>query len=50
MVYGLAQFVAGAMGDAFPLKIVMPLSFIAQALCYGAIAMTGFLGGKLAYV
>lgn len=38
------------MGDAFPLKIVLPLSYIAQALCYAAIAMTGFLGGDLAYI
>ena len=27
MVYGLAQFVTGAMGDAFPLRIVLPISY-----------------------
>lgn len=50
MVYGLAQFISGAMGDAFPLKIVMPISFLLQAACYGAIAMTGFLGNELSNV
>lgn len=50
MVYGLAQFVTGAMGDEFPLRIVLPISYLAQALTYAAIAFTGFQGGELAYV
>mmetsp|Transcript_1807 Transcript_1807/g.2578 ORF Transcript_1807/g.2578 Transcript_1807/m.2578 type:complete len:103 (+) Transcript_1807:413-721(+) len=38
------------MGDAFPLKNVLPASFMLQAFCYTAIAVTGFVGGDLAYV
>ena len=44
------MYISGSMGDAFPLKLVLPLSFLAQALCCAAIAMTGFIGGELAYV
>ena len=50
LVYGLMQFISGALGDAYPLKIVMPLSFAFQAICYALIATTGFLGGSHAYV
>ena len=50
MVYGFMQFVSGALGDAYPLKIVLPISYDAQAVSYALIAMTGFLGGEHAYV
>ena len=50
LIYGIAMYISGSMGDAFPLKLVLPLSFLAQALCCAAIAMTGFIGGELAYV
>lgn len=50
MVYGLAQFVTGAMGDEFPLRIVLPISYLTQSVVYALIAYTGFYGGSLAYV
>ena len=46
MVYGLTQFISGAMGDEFNLRVVMPLSYLGSALCFGLIAMTGFIGGN----
>ena len=42
MVYGLATFVAGAVGDAYPPRIILPLSYALQAVSYGLIAFTGF--------
>ena len=46
MVYGLAQFITGALGDEFNLKLVLPISYAAQVLCMALIAMTGFVGGE----
>ena len=45
MVYGLTQFVSGALGDEFNPRVVLPLSYAAQVLCLALIAMTGFIGG-----
>ena len=50
MVYGLAQFITGAMGDEFPLRIILPISYLIQSITYAMIAFTGFRGGDLAYV
>ena len=50
LLYGLAQFVAGAMGDSFPLRIVLPLSYLTQMCVFLLIALTGFTGGEYAYV
>lgn len=47
MVYGLATFVSGAVGDAYPQRIVLPVSYALQGFSYGLIAFTGFYGGEL---
>ena len=45
MVYGISQFVAGALGDEYNLRVVLPVSYATQVVCLGLIAMTGFVGG-----
>jgi len=41
LVYGLTQFVAGTLGDKFCLNLVMPISYVSQAVCYFGLAMGG---------
>ena len=38
------------MGDSFPLRIVLPVSYFIQMLVFGLIAFTGFVGGEFSYV
>ena len=45
-VYGIAQFIAGVIGDEFDMKKVLTLSFLAQSLIFGLISFTGFTGGS----
>ena len=40
-VYGLSQFVIGSLGDHFNLKIMMPITYIVQALCMSGVGIAG---------
>ena len=40
-VYGLSQFFMGALGDAYPLNRLLPISYFLQACCY---VVLGFCG------
>ena len=50
LIYGLTTFASGALGDAFDLRTLLPLSFFFQVLVFAAITTTGFVGGDLAYI
>ena len=38
------------MGDEFPLRVVLPISYLVQSITYACIAFTGFRGGEYAYI
>ena len=50
LLYGMSQFINGAVADQFDLRKLMPINFIIQAIIFSLIAMTGFLSGEYAYV
>ena len=50
LIYGLTTFASGALGDAFDLRTLLPLSFFFQVLVFAGITTTGFLGGEYAYI
>ena len=46
MIYGMVQFGSGAVADEYNLQRLLPIVYVLQAIIFGLIAMTGFIGGE----